>query len=166
MLASDPEPRRKNAMSFTSRPLADDLSFGARITGISLKMLEEPKTRHDLAQAFERHGMIVHVSPYMAEGILGEENAQGDALLEEVCQTINQVAKTYSYHHRWKPTEMVIWDNWRMLHAVSGNRPEDERVMYRTTIKGDYGLGRFEKPKHGATLAPAPYLRKAGTPTG
>jgi taurine dioxygenase len=87
---------------------------------------------------------VLHVSPYMAEGIVGHEDAEGDALLEEVCQTINRLAQYYSYHHKWLPTEMVIWDNWRMLHSVSGNRPEDERTMYRTTIKGDYGFGRFE----------------------
>jgi taurine dioxygenase len=88
---------------------------------------------------------VLHVSPYMAEGILGCENAEGDALLEEVCQEINRLAQFRSYHHKWRPTEMLIWDNWRMLHSVSGNRPEDERTMYRTTIKGDYGLGRFDQ---------------------
>ncbi len=87
---------------------------------------------------------VLHVSPYMAEGILGREDREGDALLDEVCQTINRLARNCSYHHKWLPTEMVIWDNLRMLHSVSGNRPEDERIMYRTTIKGDYGLGRFE----------------------
>jgi taurine dioxygenase len=88
---------------------------------------------------------VLHISPYMAEGILGRENAEGDALFEQVCQEINRRAQVCSYHHKWLPTEMVIWDNWRMLHSVSGNRPEDERTMYRTTIKGDYGLGRFDQ---------------------
>jgi len=27
---------------------------------------------------------------------------------------------------------------------VSGMKPSDGRCMHRTTIKGDYGLGRFE----------------------
>jgi taurine dioxygenase len=39
---------------------------------------------------------------------------------------------------------MVIWDNWRVLHSVSGSAPEHGRCMHRTTIAGDYGLGRFE----------------------
>ena len=39
---------------------------------------------------------------------------------------------------------MLIWDNWRMLHAVSGVDPAYARRMHRTTIKGDYGLGYFE----------------------
>ncbi len=87
---------------------------------------------------------VLHVSSYMAEGLVGQENAEGDALLEEVCQAIRSIAATASYHHKWRPQDMVIWDNTRMLHCVSGNNPEDSRLMYRTTIAGDYGLGRWE----------------------
>jgi len=87
---------------------------------------------------------VLHVSNYMASGFVGEENADGDALLEEVCQTINRVGETCSYHHKWREGDMVIWDNTRMLHCVSGNSPDEERLMYRTTIAGDYGLGRWE----------------------
>ncbi len=50
-----------------------------------------------------------------------------------------------SYFHRWEPTEMVIWENWRVLHSVSGAAPENGRCMHRPTIAGDYGLGRFEE---------------------
>ena len=39
---------------------------------------------------------------------------------------------------------MLIWDNWRMLHSVTGHDPGVTRCIHRTTIKGDYGLGRFE----------------------
>ena len=44
---------------------------------------------------------------------------------------------------------MIIWDNWRMLHRVIGCTPPQRRVMQRTTIKGDYGLGRFENDDQG-----------------
>ncbi|MCB2074829.1 MAG: TauD/TfdA family dioxygenase [Novosphingobium sp.] len=87
---------------------------------------------------------VLHVSSYMARGILGEENPEGDALLEEVCQTINGLADSCSFHLKWRPTDMAIWDNLRMLHCVSGCRPDDTRMMYRTTIKGDYGFGRWD----------------------
>ncbi len=86
----------------------------------------------------------LHVSNYMAQGLVGMENAEGDALLEEVCQTINRLADACSYHHKWREGDMAIWDNLRMLHCVSGNAPEDERLMYRTTISGDYGHGHWE----------------------
>jgi taurine dioxygenase len=39
-----------------------------------------------------------------------------------------------------------------MLHSVSGMDPKYGRRMQRTTIRGDYGLGRFE---NGATASHA-----------
>ena len=48
------------------------------------------------------------------------------------------------YWHTWKPTDMAIWDNWRFMHAASGNPAKHHRRMQRTTITGDYGLGRLE----------------------
>jgi hypothetical protein len=39
----------------------------------------------------------------------------------------------------------------RMLHEVCGCNPKLDRIMHRTTIKGDYGLGRWEKPVKSAT---------------
>ena len=88
---------------------------------------------------------VLHVSPWMAKGIEGRDDADAEALLAAVCDEIVEAAKGLSYFHLWKPTDMVIWDNWRILHSVSGSAPEDGRCMHRTTIAGDYGLGRFEE---------------------
>lgn len=96
----------------------------------------------------QRNGQkVMHVSPWMSEGLEGEETPAGDALLEAVCQEVNRKVKPY-FHH-WKPSDMLIWDNWRMLHAVTGFDPKFARRMQRTTIKGDYGLGRFENDAAG-----------------
>jgi taurine dioxygenase len=90
---------------------------------------------------------VLHVSPWMSEGIAGLDGPGGDGLLEEVALEINRLADAGAYIHDWKPTDMLIWDNWRMLHRVTGCTPPHPRSIQRTTIKGDYGLGRFE---HGA----------------
>src|SRR5579863_4942579 len=87
---------------------------------------------------------VLHLSPWFSVGIEGREDDEGDGLLEAVCQEINANAKACAYEHAWKPSEMVIWDNWRLLHSVSGMDPKYGRRMQRTTIKGDYGLGYFE----------------------
>jgi taurine dioxygenase len=97
----------------------------------------------------------LHVSSYMAQGIVGDETPEGDALLEAVCQEINRLGESCSYHHKWRPNDMAIWDNLRMLHCVSGNNPEEERLMYRTTIAGDYGHGRWETEPREAVVADA-----------
>jgi taurine dioxygenase len=85
---------------------------------------------------------VLHVSPWMAAGIVGHEDPEGDELLQAVCE--DMLAKIRPYHHQWRPTDMLIWDNWRMLHSVTGHDPALKRCVHRTTIKGDYGLGRFE----------------------
>ena len=37
---------------------------------------------------------------------------------------------------------MVLWDNWRMLHCVIPGPVDEIREVERTTIQGDYGMGR------------------------
>lgn len=101
-----------------------------------------PRALHPAVWMRKSGEKVLHVSPWMAQGIEGMENPEGDALLEAICQEIN--AKARAYHHQWRLTDMLIWDNWRMLHSVTGVTPGASRRMQRTTIKGDYGLGRFE----------------------
>jgi taurine dioxygenase len=109
-----------------------------------------PRSVHPAVWTRKDGGKVLHVSPWMSEGIEGNETPEGDALLEAVCQEINRKVKPY--FHKWTPTDMLIWDNWRMLHAVSGFDPKHPRRMQRTTIKGDYGLGYFENRAEGDQL--------------
>jgi taurine dioxygenase len=109
-----------------------------------------PRAIHPAIWTRKSGEKVLHVSPWMAVGIEHHEDPQGDALLEAVCEEIAE--KVHPYFHKWKHTDMLIWDNWRMLHSVSGHDPEHARRMQRTTIKGDYGLGFFENGGKGATL--------------
>jgi taurine dioxygenase len=101
-----------------------------------------PRAIHPAVFTRETGEKVLHISPWMAVGIEGQENPAGDALLAAACEEI--LDKVQPYFHRWKPTDMLIWDNWRVLHSVSGHDPKYPRRMQRTTIKGDYGLGYFE----------------------
>jgi len=65
-----------------------------------------------------------------------EESA---ALLDEL---VDYIESRPSYKHAWGDSEMILWDNWRMLHSVTGGPTDEVRIMRRTTIGGDYGLGR------------------------
>jgi len=85
---------------------------------------------------------VLHISPWFADGIEGMENEEGDALLGEVIAHI--LNPELMYFHKWRAGDMVLWDNWRMLHCACGVPPEEKRIMRRTTIVGDYGLGRRE----------------------
>jgi taurine dioxygenase len=101
-----------------------------------------PRAIHPAVWTRKSGEKVLHLSPWMAVGIEGRESPEGDALLEAVCQEM--IANIRPYHHKWRATDMLIWDNWRMLHSVTGHDPTETRCIHRTTIKGDYGLGRFE----------------------
>jgi taurine dioxygenase len=109
-----------------------------------------PRAVHPAIWTRKSGEKVLHVSPWQAAGIYGREDPEGDALLEALCQEI--YAKMNAYWHTWQPTDMVLWDNWRFIHAVSGHDPKYARRVHRATIEGDYGLGRFE---HDAAAAPA-----------
>ena len=105
---------------------------------------DRPRALHPAVWTRRTGEKVLHVSPWMAKGIVGREDAEGHALLDAVCCEIVEAAKGLCYFHQWQPTDMVIWDNWRLLHSVSGMPTEYPRAMQRTTIAGDYGLGSFE----------------------
>jgi taurine dioxygenase len=117
----------------------------------SARLLEQAKNRprgvHPAIWKRESGEYVLHVSPWQAAGIEGHENPEGDALLEALCQEM--YVKMKPYFHQWKPTDMLAWDNWRFLHSVTGYNPKYARRVHRTTIKGDYGLGRFENEAAG-----------------
>ncbi len=143
-------------MIYAMDVIIDNLRFGrpaglrrrrAAFSAPSTVMTEfegRPRALHPAVWTRNSGEKVLHVSPWMAKGIEGREDADGEALLDEVCEAIVDAAKALSYFHEWQPTDMVIWDNWRCLHSVSGMPPEHARCMHRTTIEGDYGLGRFE----------------------
>ena len=116
-----------------------------------LKVVQEsrtfPRAMHPAVWTRKSGEKVLHVGPWMSVGLEHHEDAEGEALFEDVCQELNRKADATSYWHDWKPTDLLIWDNWRMLHAVEGCDPKWERQTQRTTIKGDYGLGHFEDGK-------------------
>ena len=100
-----------------------------------------PRVVHPMVYTQEKTGRkVLNVSPGFALGIYEDGSWAGDALLHEVCKYC--MDPELAYFHDWQMGDMVLWDNWRVLHCAEGTHPEDTRVMYRTTISGDYAMGR------------------------
>ena len=98
-----------------------------------------PRSVHPAVWQRDTGEKVLHVSPWQADGIAGREGPEGDEVLTELIEHMQAVM--LPYWHDWKSTDMVIWDNWRFLHSAGGYDPQYDRVPWRTTIKGDYGLG-------------------------
>jgi taurine dioxygenase len=107
-----------------------------------------PRAVHPAVWQRKSGEKVFHVSPWQADGVYGQENAGGDALLEALIGQMHAVVQPY--WHVWKPTDMAIWDNWRFVHSAGGHDPAYARNVHRTTILGDYGLGRFEHSRRPA----------------
>jgi taurine dioxygenase len=121
-----------------------EIEAPAQSTDVMAEFASRPRALHPAVWTRRTGEKVLHVSPWMAKGVEGRTDDDADALLHEISDEIVAVAPSLCYFHRWQPNDMVIWDNWRCLHSVSGMAPEASRCMHRTTIQGDYGLGRFE----------------------
>lgn len=84
---------------------------------------------------------VLKLSPMHARYILGMDKAESDALLTEIADHL--VDPAFAYFHKWEKNDMVVWDNWRIIHSANGVPLHCRRLARRTTIMGDYKVGRY-----------------------
>ncbi len=84
---------------------------------------------------------VLKLSPMHVQYVLGWERAASDELLEELAEHL--VDERYAYFHSWTKNDAVAWDNWSVIHSAKGVPPGVIRRAQRTTIMGDYKLGRY-----------------------
>jgi taurine dioxygenase len=94
---------------------------------------------------------ILNFSPGHARYVEGLSEEESHELLWTIS---GHVFESPAYHHKWSTEEMLLWDNWRILHMVSLQPLDEERIMQRTTIMGDYGLGRRAPDAEAAARIP------------
>ena len=138
-------------LTYGRPPTLKDITPAEGAVAVMTEYEGHPRAIHPAVWTRADGKPVLHVSPWMAKGIVGLDQSAADALLHAISEEINEKAKGLCYYHQWRTTDMVIWDNWRILHSVTGAKPEYGRCMHRTTIKGDYGLGRFEDAPAGVS---------------
>ena len=61
---------------------------------------------------------------------------ESEGLLEYLTRHAHR--EEFCYTHRWRPGDIVMWDNRAAQHYPVNNRPEGEdRRMWRVTVAGD-----------------------------
>lgn len=104
-----------------------------------------PRVRHPLVYRQAETGRpVLNFSPYFAQGVVGMEDEESESLLRNLGALCRDPSNYY--FHEWRQDDMVLWDNWRMLHSAAGVPTDASRVMERSQIMGDYGLGALETP--------------------
>jgi taurine dioxygenase len=78
----------------------------------------------------------IYINPIRIEGILGLDHREALPLLDELLDHATQ--ETFQYRHEWRPGDLVIWDNRRLLHKANGDYDMDQtRYLYRVMLQGD-----------------------------
>ena len=94
-----------------------------------------PIVRPLVARHPETGGKSLYLPLCHIESVEGLGKAEGEALLNGLQE--HATGEAYTYMHRWRPGDLVVWDNRCTLHAPT---PFDdsryERLMYRLTFGG------------------------------
>jgi taurine dioxygenase len=92
---------------------------------------------HPLVRTHPESGRkAIYLNPIRTEGIVGMEECQALALLDELLAHATQ--PQYEYRHRWRPGDLVMWDNRCLLHKANGDYNMSQvRYLYRVMLKGD-----------------------------
>ena len=81
------------------------------------------------------------LSPVHLIEVMGMDRDQGDPLLEQLVTHVTD--DRFRYVHQWEVDDMVLWDNWRTMHMAFGTPTGCDREVQRTSIRGDYEMGRL-----------------------
>jgi alpha-ketoglutarate-dependent taurine dioxygenase len=66
--------------------------------------------------------------------VVGMPPSEGRALLDRLAAWATQ--PRFVLRHRWRPGDLVVWDNTGMLHRALPYEPTSPRLLHRTTLAG------------------------------
>jgi taurine dioxygenase len=76
----------------------------------------------------------LYLNDEMTVGIDGMPDAEAVELLHRLC--VEATRPEHVFRYRWRPGDIVVWDNPSVLHAATFTDPAEPRTLYRLTIKG------------------------------
>ncbi|MDO8290480.1 MAG: TauD/TfdA family dioxygenase [Parvibaculum sp.] len=96
-----------------------------------------PDVIHPLIRTHPANGRkALWVSTGTVKGVIGMEDAQAQALLDELVEFVTE--ERFVYRHKWQAGDILVWDNRCTLHT--GTLFDDTkyvRLMHRLWAKGD-----------------------------
>lgn len=100
-----------------------------------------PPVAHRLVMTQGETGRkYLNFSPMGARHIVGFSDEAAHELLTKITRHVCD--ETTAYRHRWRPGDVLLWDNWRMNHRAYGTPVGEKRAMRRATITTAYRQGR------------------------
>jgi alpha-ketoglutarate-dependent taurine dioxygenase len=76
------------------------------------------------------------LSPHTMAGVVGMASARGRALLDSLIT--HATDERFVYRHRWRPHDVIMWDNRCSMHSVMPfDNTRIRRIMHRVTLVGE-----------------------------
>jgi taurine dioxygenase len=86
---------------------------------------------------------VLMISELMTVWIDDMDREESEQLLDEIFATLYDPA--FRYVHRWKPHDLVIWDNLALQHGRDPLNPDERRRLRRVAMGRQNFKGYFEK---------------------
>jgi taurine dioxygenase len=101
------------------------------------EVAETPDVVHPLVRQHLPTGRkALFLSTTRLESILGLDRAESDALVDDLLTHATQ--PRFVYHHKWRPGDLVIWDNRCSMHHANADYPLDaKRLLHRVILEGE-----------------------------
>lgn len=154
---------RIEGLEFKATLVLDQMNMRLGTTWSTLRPATEeecPGSKHNVPlEALSRYPAVVHplvidhpesgrkciyISPTYLDAILGLDQVEGDELMALI--VAHTLSPEFCYRHVWRESDLVLWDNRRMLHAATGYDPKYRRRGLRTTLAGSLRTGRMFDP--------------------
>ena len=100
-------------------------------------LAKRPPMTHPLVRTHPETGRrALYISRNRMDHIVGLEREAGHRLIDELVAHATQ--PMFTYRHRWRTGDIVIWDNRCLMHKANGDYPEGaRRFMRRIIVMGD-----------------------------
>jgi taurine dioxygenase len=110
-----------------------------RLSGLSEESRRNlpPPGIHPLVRTHPENGRkALYLNPVRMESIVGMEDPDALALIDELMQHATQ--KKYEYRHKWRHGDWVLWDNRSVMHQANPDYDMSERrLLCRLMLKGE-----------------------------
>lgn len=94
-----------------------------------------PPVTHSLVTQLSNGKRVLMIGSH-TDYVEAMDKIEGDALIKKLTDWC--VQPRFSYHHKWRVGDLVMWDNRCILHmAMPYNMKNDRRLLHRTTIASD-----------------------------
>ena len=100
------------------------------------EIADAPPLTHPLVRVMPETGRRALFMGEHASHLDGQPMAEGRARLDAL--TAHSVGERFVYRHKWRPGDMLMWDNRCLLHRADTNfdAVRFPRVLHRTCVRG------------------------------